>query len=395
MITHQEVELLVDYTAREGVAISFYLNTDGTERNKGMWNIETKDLIKKARKDLEGLNINRRYFEAADNTLKRIQNFISAENFAPRYRSIAVFANAVENFYQIYRLPVAIKSKLILDTNFYLRPLLALLEEHCRIGVVLVDSRQARLFEVYMGEIVEHHNFTTKTKARRRPLFETFMKRGEKRLMQRKEEETRFHLSSTAEALRAHFAHRHFDKLVIGARKPLGDHLARLLHRNLQANLIGVLEMEMHEKEGDVLAKAIGAEENCEMEEERRLLRKIGGEIEKDGYAVKGIRRVIEAAHEYNLQTLAVAQDFSVPGVVCPQCGMPHFEEKTCICCGETLVEVSDVIYDLVEEAARQGAAVRHIRGENLIASLENVAALVKFKRGEFVRVEEATGTET
>jgi len=80
----------------EGIAISFYLNTDGTERNKGIWNIETKDLIKKARKELEGLDVSRRYFEAADNTLRRIQNFISAENFAPRYKSIAVFANAVE-----------------------------------------------------------------------------------------------------------------------------------------------------------------------------------------------------------------------------------------------------------------------------------------------------------
>ncbi len=393
MITHEEVNLLVNYTAREGVAISFYLNTDGTERNKGIWNIETKDLIKNARKELDGLSINRRYIEAADNTLRRIQNFISAENFAPRYKSIAMFANAVENFYQIYHLPIAVKSSLVLDTNFYLRPLLAMLEEHCRIGAVLLDSRHARLFEVYMGEIIEHHDFATKTKAQKKPLLETFMKR-EKRLMQRKEEETRFHLSSTAEALRIHFALRHFDKLIIGARKPLGDHMARLLHRELQDSLIAVLEMELHEKENDVLAKVIDAEKAFEFEEERKLLRKIANEIEKDGYAVKGIGSVINAAHDYNLQTLAVAQDYSQPGFVCPQCGMPHFEGKTSVCCGEQLVQVSDVVYDLVEEASRQGAAIRHIRGENLIGSLENIAAIIKFKRGEFVRVEEAAETE-
>lgn len=389
MITHQEVNLLLNYTAREGVAISFYLNTDGSERNKGTWNIETKDLIKKARKELEKMDISRRYYEAAENNLRQIQNFISTDNFAPRYKSIAIFANAVENFYQIYHLPVAIKSNIVLDTNFYLRPLLALLEEHCRLGVVIADSRRARLFEVYMNEIVEHHDFTTKTKPQKKPFRETFMKR-EKNLMQRKEEETRFHLSSIAETLKAHFALRHFDKLVIGARKPLGNHLARLLHRNLQSNLIAVTEMEITEKEKDVLAKAIRAEDDYEMEEEKRLLRKIGTEIEKEGYAVRGIESVVEAAHEYNLQTLAVGQDYSVQGMVCPQCGMPHIDEQVCVCCGEPLVEVQDVIYDLVEEAARQGAAVRHIRGENLIASLENVAAIVKFKRGELVRIEEA-----
>ncbi len=393
MITHQEVNLLVSYTAREGVAISFYLNTDGAERSRAIWNIETKDLIKNARKEIEGLNVGRRYSEAAENSLRRIQNFISTENFAPRYKSVAIFANAVENFYQIYHLPVAVKSNLVLDTNFYLRPLLAMLEEHYRIGVVLADSRRARLFEVYMGEIIEHPDFVTRTKPQRKPLLETFMKR-EKRLRQRKFEETRFHLTSTAEALRAHFAVRHFDKIIIGARKPLGDHLARLLHRNLQANLIGILETEIHEKENDVLAKVIRAEESYELEEEKVLLRKISTEIEKEGYAVKGTARAIEAAQNYNLHTLVVARDFSTPGRVCPQCGMPHIDERTCVCCGEPLVEVSDVVYDLVEEAARQGAAVRHMRGDNLIASLENVAAIIKFKRGDFVRVEEAAETE-
>lgn len=393
MISHQEVNLLVNYTAREGVAISFYLNTDGAERNKAIWNIETKDLIKHARKELDGLNISRRYFDAADNSLRRIQNFISTENFAPRYKSIAIFANAVERFYQIYHLPVAIRSNLVLDSNFYLRPLLALLEEHSRIGVVLVDSRQARLFEVYMGEVIEHRDFVTKSKPPRKPLLETFMKR-EKRLRQRKSEETRFHLSSTAEALKAHFRLRHFDKVIIGARKPMGDHLARLLDRNLQANLISVLEMEIHQKESDVLAEVIRAEDNYEVEEEKKLLRKIGTEIEKEGYAVKGIEQVMAAAHNYNLHTLVVARDFSTPGWVCPLCGMPHFSERTCVCCGEPLVEVSDVIYDLVEEAARQGAAVRHIHGENLIASLENVAAIIKFKRGDLVQAEEAVDTE-
>jgi peptide chain release factor subunit 1 len=393
MITHQEINLLLNYTAREGLAISFYLNTDGSERNRNIWNIEAKDIIKKARKDLEAMNVSRRYYETAENSLRKIQNFVNTENFAPHYKSIAIFANAVENFYQVYHLPVALKSSLTLDTNFYLRPLLAMLEEHYRIGVVLVDSRRARLFEAYMNEIVEHNDFATKTKPQRKPLMETFMKR-EKNLMQRREEETRYHLSSTAEALRTHSARRHFDKLVIGARKPIGDHLARLLHRTLQSNIIAVTEMEITEKEKDVLAKVIQAERNFEVEEERKLLRKICTEIEKEGYGVKGITRVLEAAQEYNLQTLAVAEDYSVQGMVCPECGMPHIDRQVCVCCGRQLVEVSDVIYDLVEEAARQGATVRHVRGESLMPSLENVAAIIKFKRGELVRVEEASEDE-
>jgi peptide chain release factor subunit 1 len=219
------------------------------------------------------------------------------------------------------------------------------------------------------------------------------MKR-EKRLMQKKEEETRLHLSSVAELLKAHFAHRHFDKLIIGGRKPLGDHLARLLYGKLHDNLIGVFEIDIHARENDILLKAIGAERQFELQEENKLLRKITDEIEKDGYAVKGTKSVIEAVHSYNLQTLVVAEDFSQRGSVCPRCGMPHFEEKTCTSCGEALVQVTDVVYDIVEEAARQGATVRHIHGANLIGSLENIAAIIKFKTGELVQMEEAAETE-
>ncbi len=393
MISHQEVNLLTNYISREGVSISFYLNTDGTERNKSIWDIETKDLIKEARKELESLTIGRKQIESADENLRTIQRYVSMENPAARYKSLAIFANAAENFYQIYWLPVPVKSNLVIDTNFYVRPLLALLEERYRIGVVLADSRNVRFFETYMGEMIEHRDFALKSKPPRKPLRETFMKR-EKRLMQHKEEETRFHLSSVAESLRTMYVSRHLDKIIIGARKPLGDHLARLLHSRLRSNLLGILEINIHAKENEVLSKVIDMEKRSELEEERNLLRRISTEVERDGYAVKGIHKVVEATQEYNLQILAVADDFEQSGLVCAQCGMPHTGGASCVCCGGMLVQVADVVYDVVEEAVRQGAAVRHIRGENLIGSLENVAAIIKFKKGELVRPEEAAETE-
>lgn len=393
MISHQEVNLLTNYTARDGVAISFYLNTDGSERNKGIWDIETKDLVKRARKELETLDISRRFMESADTTLKRIQKFVSVENPAPRHKSLAIFANSLENFYQIYWLPVPVKSNLVVDSNFYVRPLLALLEERYRIGVVLVDSRHARLFEIYLDEIIEHRDFAVKSKPHKKPLLETFMKR-EKRLMQKKEEEIRFHLSSVADRLKTISVTRHLDKIIIGGRKPLGDHLARLLHTRLRNNLIAICDIDIRAKENEVLSKSLVAERKFELEEERNLLRKISTEVERDGYAVKGTAKVVQAIQEYNLQVLAVAEDFAKSGMVCSECGMPHLDGQSCVCCGGALVEVSDVLYDVVEEAVRQGATVRHIRGENLISSLDNVAAIIKFKKGELVRQEEPAETE-
>jgi len=393
MIKHREVDLLLNYIPREGIAISFYLNTDGSERNKGVWEIEAKDLIKSARKQIAGLDLNRKFVEGAENDLRKIQEIVMLEGAAQKYRSVAVFANAGEHFYQIYRLPVPLKSKIVVDTLFYVRPLLALLEERCRVGVALIDSRNARLFEIYMGEIIEHLDFTTKAKTEKKPLLETFMKR-EKRLMQRKEEEIRFHITSVADLVKNHFSRNHFDKLIIGARKPIGEHLARLLNRKLRDNLIGIFDIDIHASENEVLSKAAILEKQFELENDERLLRRIADEIEKDGYAVKGLKNVVEMLHEYNVQTIAVCEDFATEGRVCPLCGMPHTEGEICVRCGEELVSVPDLLYDIVEEAARQGSNVRHIRGQSLILSLENVAAIIKFKRGELTHLEEAVETE-
>ncbi len=408
MITHDEVRTLLNYTAREGVAVSLYL--DMNVNTKGTLDIQTKDMIKDARKELNGLNINRSYLQAADENLEQIQKFVE-ENSATNYKSAAIFSNSTEKFSRIYRLPMPLKSRLVINTNFYVRPLLALLEEHYRMGVVLIDSRHAKFFEVYIGEILEHFDFSTQARNPRKPLLETFMKR-DKRLAQRKVEDIRFHLSAVADLLKTHFLMRHFDKLIIGARKQLGDHLARILHPRLHENLIGIFEIDIHAKQGEILLRTLNIEKESEVHEENRLLRKIIDEIERGGYAVKGLRRVIEAAQDYSLQSVAVADDFSQPGFVCPGCGMPHLSEepvdgkRTCVCCGRELIEAADVVSHLVEEAARQNAPARHIQGTNpavavgttqtsLIRSLDNIAAVIKFKKSEFAANEEAVGTES
>lgn len=98
----------------------------------------------------------------------------------------------------------------------------------------------------------------------------------------------------------------------------------------------------------------------------------------------------------------SVADDFSHPGMACPGCGMPHFSQspllegkKSCASCGDELTQVSDVVHHIVEEAVRQNAVIRCIHGTNLIGSLENIASIVKFKKSEYLEIEEAVETES
>ncbi len=359
MITQNDIDSLTRYSASKGLAISLYLNAIGNDREKVIWDIETKVLIKDLRKKLESMSADHKYMGAVEKDLEQISHFASTAGTSarssipwqdhangnsfhhagsPRYKSMAIFANSSDNILRVYRLPAPVKSTITIDKSFYLRPLLAMLEEHHRVGLVLTDSRHARFFEIFMGEILENLDFKMKEPNIKKPLLETLMKR-DKHIMQRKEEDIRLHLSSVADVLKSHFNAHHFDKLIIGAHKPLGERLAKLLDSRLHDNLIRILEIDIHASESEILEKAINAEREFELQEENKILRRITDEMERDGRAVEGIDKVVAAIHDYNVYALAVADDFSVEGLSCPQCGMPHLSEKdsaipTCFACG-------------------------------------------------------------
>lgn len=385
MITHHDISLLSNYSAREGIAISFYLNLDGISRVKKTWEAETKRLIKKARAELESLNIDRKLAEAAENDLKKIQDTIGSEVQAAKCKTVAIFVNSKDNFYQLHKLPVALKSKIILDTDFYIRPLIAIMDGRYRIGVILLDSQAARLFEVYMGEIIEHVEFYQRIEKDKKTTLETFMKR-DKHLMQRKDEKIRNHLVQTADLLYAHYLQKHFDKIVISGHYPLIAHFAHFLPKKLQENVIGKIELDLKSKPNEILQQVVRLEQEYNCTKEDILLKKIKDELSRDGYAVKGLNNVIEALHCHNIRELAVADDFEVAGLQCIVCNMPYLEGKICALCGGELVEVTDVIDEIVEEALHQGAPVRQACRSEVIYSLDKIAALTKFKQSEITK---------
>ncbi|MGC8595053.1 MAG: hypothetical protein ACP5US_00815 [Candidatus Kryptoniota bacterium] len=385
MITHHDISLLSNYTAHEGIAISFYLNLNDISRAKRTWEAETKHLLKKARTELESLNVNKKFTEAAENDLKKIQRIIDSEVIAAKCKALAIFINSTNDFCQLYRLPVAVKSKIILDTDFYIRPLIAIMDGRYRIGVILLDSQTARLFEVYMGEIVEHVEFYQRIEKDKKTMLETFMKR-DKHLMQRKDGKIRDHLARTADLLYAHYLRRHFDKIVISGHHPLIDHFSRFLPKRLQENIIGKIEINLKSRPNEILQQVNKLEQQYSCTKEETLIKKIKDELSRGGYAVKGLNNVIEALHSYNIRELAVADNYEMSGLQCVVCNMPYLEGKICPACGGELVEVPDIIDEIVQEALHQGAPVLQACKSESIYSIEKIAALTKVKAGELMK---------
>ena len=87
---------------------------------------------------------------------ERIELFVIEHMPANHHKGLAIFSCAAEKFWQTFRLPRLNRNILIADHAPYIRPLTAILSEHHRYCTVLVDRTHGNIFEVYMGEILEH-----------------------------------------------------------------------------------------------------------------------------------------------------------------------------------------------------------------------------------------------
>src|SRR5712672_3434848 len=60
------------------------------------------------------------------------------------------------DFFRVCELAVNVHNILSWRDKPYVRPLLELIDEHERYGVVLTDREHARLFSIFLGELEEH-----------------------------------------------------------------------------------------------------------------------------------------------------------------------------------------------------------------------------------------------
>src|SRR5579872_5717733 len=160
MITREQIHELAQFEDSENCAISFYFQPTAP-RNKAHKEetILTKDLIREALRRVEAANTIKENYELARADLDRILE-LSQELRSNGVHAKAVFACSGRNFWREYDLPAQLSaSEVKVNRRFHLKPLARLLGAFPALGVVLLDRRRARLFDLRLGELTEREDF--------------------------------------------------------------------------------------------------------------------------------------------------------------------------------------------------------------------------------------------
>lgn len=371
--------------------MSLYLNVTPPRPFKS----ELRSLIHEKREKLQAAGLAKDLLGKIDGIFESLEEYVAELRPMERTRLLVIFA--AEDFFQQYRLPVALPSRLYVDPDPYIRPLTVLLDEFNRYCVALVDRKRARAFDMYLGEMEEDVGaLESETpswisegegKGARGTAIGTGPWAGwrESKIQRHIADHVHRHFKEVAQLLFEHFKRRRFDRLIVGgpegAEGKVVPQFLDHLHSYLRERLAGVFPGEMDLPVNEIKRRALEVAARDERREEEILIERLLSEAHREkGLGVLGLNDVVLALMMSQVHTLVVEHDYHERGWLCPRDHHLSMAPGTCPLCGGDLQEVEDFVDEVVEEAIEQGAEIEHIFSRHEGFADWKIGALLRFR---------------
>jgi len=378
MITREILREIADFQANNADAITFYYQPvtpqDHSHRQE---TILVKDLVKEnmRRSERSGKNGTVR----AD--LERILT-LAERLHGNQGRAKAIFACGAQNYWREIDFPTRAVpfTKLSMNSRFHLAPLSAALGESLqKTCVCLVDRSRARFFLLEGQRISEAEGFVDELSRPRTDGFEGYNAGHVERKL---DNEAVSHFKRVAEKLLERYTGDCCDKVLIGCRDELWPAIEKQLHPYVKQRLIGqfLIDPAITSPE-EVRQHAVQAVRNSRELHRANVLGEVLDEARANNRGALGLRRVLRAMEQGEVQVLLLASDLAAEGVECTNCG--HIDIRMvhqCAVCGQQTRVIEDLPETLIGKALRSGIEVMHIPASDDFRKAGNIGALLRFR---------------
>jgi peptide chain release factor subunit 1 len=380
LITKSRIHEILKYRFSEYPVTSLYLDVDPERNTKEEYTKKIKALLHEKKETIEKLDLSKEAKKSVFNDFERITAHIERIR-EHSFNGLAIFCSSGNDLLQVLQLDEPVDDLLVVDSVPYTRPLFSMLSHKKHAFALLFKKNKLRVFEIVGDEITEHIDLVTRTQFTSRENDYIFI--NEKKAQHReKTESTRFLHEASQEVLDL-FMEKGADYIALSGDKNIAKEFAKHMHPYLAERFAGLIEVPFEAKKNEVLeAMQTLMAKKC-FEENRELTQKIKAECSKDGEACDGIEDVLRAVSMAAVDTLVVEEGYAVPGFVDKENNIFYVKGGVKDTLTDSLVPVSDVINEAIEEVSHQGADVRIIEDETLMNELDHIAALLRFPISE------------
>jgi len=379
MMTRDEIRELAAFQADESkgaCALSFYFQPDPPQdRSHRSEAIVAKDVVKEALKSAGAQGKN----GSLHADLDRVLEF--ATNLRGQARGRAVFACSAQNFWKEYDLPPRLgTTRIYLQPRFQLKPLAALFGAQPTLCVAVIDRQRARFFDLRLDDLREGASMVHLLSRSGASYGYNGYEAGHAE--RRVSEEALQHFKAVSERLRTDFERGAWERLIVGCQDVNWPDFESHLHPYVKQRLIGrfsadvasVSNEEIRERANSVLEKWINERAVSKASEAIDLAK-------ANGRGVTGLRRVLLALEEGEVQSLFLSENYTAHAVECPHCG--HLDAHivpSCGACGHATRELTDVCDAIIPLAIRRDIELFYIKDVDDLDRAGNIAALLRFR---------------
>jgi peptide subunit release factor 1 (eRF1) len=373
-----QIETLTQFKTENFPVTSFYLDTDKSRLSKKEISVSLKQVLNEGKARLEAMDFAREKKESLALDLEKISAFCAQNLGSFNHAGLALFACSRKGFWLPLFLPHGPRNRFVVGQNFYVRPLPAILDKYRRICVFLISRREARWYEVYMGEITPLDRLASDVPGR--------VKKGgyegneSRRIERHIEAHVLEHFKKASRMTFDIFKKNHFVSLFLGCEDDSFPILEPLLHAYVKDRLKGRMKAKPADSAAAILKEAEEIENGLKTDEESEVVKKLIAELERGGRACSGVRETLQRLNQFEVQTLVVTHNYSKEGRVCPNCKFLYLEDEICPVCRRKTDPVTDVIDEAIETALKHKCTVKQIDATTRLDRYGRVGAFLKYK---------------
>jgi peptide chain release factor subunit 1 len=371
MISRKQVVDLLHFKAGSGWVLSFYLGIGVYKSKAKAYEIEAKDIMKAAVGEA-GLSDDDR--AKVEEDVQKILGFLKMD-FKGRARGLAIFASGGTGLWQVFRLPVAVPDRCVVNHSPYVLPMLKLVDEGRRYCIVVADKAKARVFTMYQGELSERTEIFD--------LVPGWHKQGgwaQARFQRHIKDAANKHLKHVADTVFEFYKREGFGHLIIGGAQEVRTRLFRIMHSYLQRTLAGYVTVDVVSNSSEVLTAARRIEEETENRRSQKIARALLGDSDQGYMTVTGLKDTVRALEKGRVHTLVMVDGEDIEGCLCGDCGgVDVLGAKTCPYCRKKVGREGDISEHLAVLAVHQDAEVSYVNKGAGLEAKDGVGAILRW----------------
>lgn len=379
MLSRRDLEPLLEYRSRKtSPVLSLYLDVDlsrPSNRSRGI-RAGARALLAALRDEIDSGARAQEF----DEDVRRAEAFLT--DYSAAGRSLVLFCDVSEKFLWHRTLPVRLPPDARYSREPYVRPLLEMLDEQERAGVVVLDRRQARLYSVSLGEITEHVEAFAPLDVRTTRRTGTDHLYSEKRFHRRADEHAHLHIKHVASLMRHLQQEIGLDRLVISGPVEATSELHRLLPRALNDRVVATWKLPVETKASDLLREVMTLQEQRESERDLVVAAELIALAQAGHHAVLGLEATLEAMREGRVLRLVYVADHPLAGGICRTCRcLSRRSSGDCDYCGAPLDLVRDLLARMARSVSDSGGALNRLHGSaaDRLRALGGAGAFLRF----------------